>query len=71
MIPAVLAAEASSRDNFVDLEVSTGWWIGLAIAIFVLLGIFATRGPPPRVFIPITPTSFAKHSGTVSFWNER
>ena len=53
MIPAVLAAEASSRDNFVDLEVSTGWWIGLAIAIFVLLGIDLYRHrdnhePKPR-----------------------
>lgn len=47
------AAEASSRDNFVDLEVSTGWWVGLAICILVMLAIDLYRHrdnhePTPR-----------------------
>ncbi len=32
----LLAAE-SSRDNFVDLDVSTNWWIGLGVAIALML----------------------------------
>lgn len=51
---SLLAAEAtSSRDNFVDLDVSATWWIGLAALIFVLLGIDLYRhrddhAPSPR-----------------------
>lgn len=29
----------SARDNFVELEVAVGWWVGLAVAIAVLLAI--------------------------------
>jgi tellurite resistance protein TerC len=35
---AVLAAE-SSRDNFVDLDVGTQWWIALAVVIVALLAV--------------------------------
>ncbi len=31
------AVESSSRDNFVDLDVSTTWWVGLAVAIMAML----------------------------------
>ena len=53
MISAVFAAEASSRDNFVDLEVSTGWWVGLAVGILIMLAIDLYRHrdnhePTPR-----------------------
>ncbi|GJM38981.1 MAG: tellurium resistance protein TerC [Acidimicrobiales bacterium] len=34
----LLAAE-SARDNFVDLDVSLGWWVGLAVAIGLLLAV--------------------------------
>ncbi|MDW3216971.1 MAG: TerC family protein [Acidimicrobiales bacterium] len=34
-----LLAAASARDNFVDLDVGLGWWVGLAIAIGVLLAV--------------------------------
>jgi len=33
-----VAAE-SARDNFVDLDVSVGWWVGLAATIAVLLAV--------------------------------
>ncbi len=41
----MLAAE-SSRDNFVDLDVSVEWWIGLAIAVVAMLGfdLYRHRG---------------------------
>lgn len=32
-------AEGGSRENFVDLDVSAPWWIGLAVAIVIMLGI--------------------------------
>ena len=53
MIPALFAAEASSRDNFVDLEVSTTWWVGLAVTILIMLAIDLYRHrndhePTPR-----------------------
>ena len=35
---AVLAAE-SSRDNFVNLDVGTQWWIALAVVIVALLAV--------------------------------
>ncbi len=38
MLSALFAAE-SSRDNFVDLDVSANWWIGLAVTIAVMLAI--------------------------------
>ena len=34
----VLAAE-SARDNFVDLDVRTGWWVGLAVTIGLMLAV--------------------------------
>jgi tellurite resistance protein TerC len=33
------AASESARDNFVDLDVNAGWWVGLAVGIAVLLAI--------------------------------
>lgn len=36
---ALFAADSSSRDNFVDLDVSTNWWIGLAVGISIMLAI--------------------------------
>ena len=49
---AMLAAEGS-RDNFVDLDVSVGWWIALAVIITVMLGVDLYRHrddhePSPR-----------------------
>ncbi len=49
----LFATEESSRDNFVDLEVSTGWWVGLAVGILILLAIDLYRHrdnhePTPR-----------------------
>jgi len=49
----LFATEESSRDNFVDLEVSTGWWIGLAVGILIMLAIDLYRHrdnhePTPR-----------------------
>jgi tellurite resistance protein TerC len=35
---ATLASE-SSRDNFVDLDVGTEWWVGLAVAVVAMLAI--------------------------------
>ncbi len=41
--PAITAAlpgaAESARDNFVDLDVTFGWWIGLAVAIAALLAV--------------------------------
>ncbi len=34
----LLAAE-SARDNFVDLDVAVGWWIGLAVTIGLMLAV--------------------------------
>ncbi len=53
MVSALLAVEESSRDNFVDLDVSTGWWIGLAVTILIMLAIDLYRHrddhePSPR-----------------------
>ena len=53
MVSALLAVEESSRDNFVDLDVSTGWWIGLAVTILIMLAIDLYRHrddhePTPR-----------------------
>lgn len=36
---AVRAAEESARDNFIDIEVSTNWWILLAVTISVMLAV--------------------------------
>jgi tellurite resistance protein TerC len=49
----LLATEASSRDNFVDLDVSTNWWICLAVGILVMLAVDLYRHrdnhePTPR-----------------------
>lgn len=49
----LFATDESSRDNFVDLEVSTGWWVGLAVGILVMLAIDLYRHrdnhePTPR-----------------------
>ncbi len=33
------AESSSSRDNFIDLDVTPAWWIGLAIAIAVMLSV--------------------------------
>ena len=49
----LFATEESSRDNFVDLEVSTGWWVGLAVGILIMLAIDLYRHrdnhePTPR-----------------------
>jgi tellurite resistance protein TerC len=37
-VPPLLATE-SARDNFVELDVGAGWWVGLAVAIVALLAI--------------------------------
>jgi tellurite resistance protein TerC len=53
MLSVLLAAEGSSRNNFVDLEVSAGWWVGLGVGIAILLAIDLYRHrddhePSPR-----------------------
>jgi tellurite resistance protein TerC len=50
---SVLVAASSSRDQFVDLDISPGWWIGLVIALAVMLAIDLIRHrddhePSPR-----------------------
>ncbi len=49
----MLFAAESSRDNFVDLDVSTAWWVALAVIIVVMLAIDLYRHrddhePTPR-----------------------
>ncbi len=39
MTSALLAAESSSRSNFVDLDVSSAWWVGLAVVICLMLAL--------------------------------
>ncbi|MEQ8842206.1 MAG: TerC family protein [Acidimicrobiales bacterium] len=39
LAPTLLAASESARDNFVDLDVTAVWWVGLAAAIAILLGV--------------------------------
>lgn len=37
--PVFAASESGSRSNFVDLDVSAAWWIGLTIVILAMLGL--------------------------------
>ena len=50
---SLLAATSGSRENFVDLDVGAVWWIGLVIALAVMLAIDLVRhrddhAPSPR-----------------------
>jgi tellurite resistance protein TerC len=50
---SLLVAANTSRDNFVDLDVSPAWWIGLVVALVVMLAIDLVRHrddhePSPR-----------------------
>jgi len=38
-VPALVVAASSSRDNFVDIDVSLIAWVGLAIAIALMLAV--------------------------------
>ena len=37
--PTAVLAAGSSRENFVDLDVGTQWWVGLAVVVVVLLAV--------------------------------